>query len=124
MQKMMNGQYLSKVTALLIGGASRLGAATARHIVANGERVLIADLPNQVESFQRMQFEMNHGGRMNFCGTDITNERQVEMALNEVSNMYWEEISACINCGRLERRCRSRKHFKRLLTSMYWDRLM
>lgn len=91
--------YLSQITALVTGGTSGLGAATARHIVANGGRVLVADLPIQIECFQRMQLELDHGGRLNFCEVDVTNERQIEEALNEASNMYGEEVNACVNCA-------------------------
>ena len=60
---------------LVTGGASGLGAATARMAAENGGKVVIADL--QVEAGERLAKEL--GGR--FAKTDVSNEADGKAAV-------------------------------------------
>ena len=63
------------ISAVVTGGASGLGAATARALAAKGVRVAILDLA--VELGQGVAQEI--GGRFAKC--DVTSEASVEAAL-------------------------------------------
>ena len=60
------------VVAIISGGASGLGAATASFLVKNGARVLVADLPQAQEHFLKMTAEDgNKGDHLKFCQVDV-----------------------------------------------------
>ena len=63
---------------LISGGASGLGAACARLLVASGARVLIADLNDAAG--QALADEL--GGRARFAHTDVTDEPSVQAAVD------------------------------------------
>jgi NAD(P)-dependent dehydrogenase (short-subunit alcohol dehydrogenase family) len=65
------------VNALVAGGASGLGAATARRLAAHGARVTIADLNEDRGTATAEEI----GGR--FVQTDVTDPAQVEAAVPE-----------------------------------------
>ena len=77
---------------LVTGGASGLGAATARMAAENGAKVLIADL--QAEAGERLAKELN--GR--FIRTDVTSEADgkaaVALALKEFGG-----LQVLVNCA-------------------------
>lgn len=64
-------------SALVTGGASGLGGATARMLVAQGAKVVIADI-NETTG-QKMAQEL--GGAATFVKTDVTNTEQVKAAV-------------------------------------------
>jgi NAD(P)-dependent dehydrogenase (short-subunit alcohol dehydrogenase family) len=64
-------------SALVTGGASGLGAATARMLVANGAKVMIADV-NEAAG-QKIAQEL--GSATVFVKTDVTNTEQVKAAV-------------------------------------------
>src|SRR6185503_15105069 len=70
---------------LVTGGASGLGAASARMAAENGAKVLIADM--QAEAGEKMAKELN--GR--FIKTDVTSEAEgkaaVALALKEFGSL-------------------------------------
>jgi len=72
--------------ALVAGGASGLGAATARRLAAGGAQVTIADINEQ--SGQELANEL--GGRFVVC--DVTNPDQVQAAVESVAGL---RISVC-----------------------------
>jgi 3-hydroxyacyl-CoA dehydrogenase/3-hydroxy-2-methylbutyryl-CoA dehydrogenase len=63
--------------ALIAGGASRLGAATARRLHAGGARVVIADV--DIERGEALAAEL--GGDARFVPTDVCEPREVEAAV-------------------------------------------
>lgn len=65
--------------ALVSGGASGLGAATARMLVEAGARVVIADLNDQLG--QKLAQEL--GSSVIFVKTDITQEEQVQTLIEQ-----------------------------------------
>jgi len=65
--------------ALVSGGASGLGAATARMLVEAGARVVIADLNDQLG--QKLAQEL--GPSVIFVKTDITQEEQVQKLIEQ-----------------------------------------
>ncbi len=70
-------------TAFVAGGASGLGAATARRLHARGAEVVIADLSE--EKGQALAAELGEGAR--FVRTDVTDEDSVHSALGEVPGL-------------------------------------
>ncbi|HEY4926489.1 MAG TPA: SDR family NAD(P)-dependent oxidoreductase [Roseiarcus sp.] len=66
----------STITAIVTGGASGLGEATARKLAADGAKVALLDL--QRERGERVAFEI--GGL--FCEADVTNEASIDAALS------------------------------------------
>jgi NAD(P)-dependent dehydrogenase (short-subunit alcohol dehydrogenase family) len=64
-------------SALITGGASGLGGATARMLAAQGAKVIIADI-NEVTG-QKMAEEL--GSAATFVKTDVTNTEQVKAAV-------------------------------------------
>ena len=76
--------------ALVAGGASGLGAATARRLGAAGARVTIADL--NAEKGEALAEEL--GG--SFVACDVTDEAQVEAAVAAAAEAAGElRISVC-----------------------------
>jgi NAD(P)-dependent dehydrogenase (short-subunit alcohol dehydrogenase family) len=63
-------------TFLITGGASGLGAATARRLVAAGGNAVIAD----TNSEQGRKLALELGTRAVFFQTDVTDESQVASA--------------------------------------------
>lgn len=66
-------------SALVSGGASGLGAATVRMLVAQGAKVIIADVNDKTG--QELAKEL--GGAAVFVKTDVTNTDQVKAAVGE-----------------------------------------
>jgi NAD(P)-dependent dehydrogenase (short-subunit alcohol dehydrogenase family) len=66
----------STVAAIVTGGASGLGEATARKLAADGAKVAVLDL--QRERGEKVALEI--GGL--FCETDVTNEASIDAALS------------------------------------------
>jgi 3-hydroxyacyl-CoA dehydrogenase/3-hydroxy-2-methylbutyryl-CoA dehydrogenase len=82
------------VVAIVSGGASGLGAATASYLVRNGARVIVADLPSAREQFLQMQTSIeNSEGRLKFSQTDVTSEEDVVGALNVAEDTFGEQGS-------------------------------
>jgi len=99
---------LSRTVAIVTGGSSGLGAATARYLAQNGARVLVGDLGHQQETFQRMANESglpvvatssHQGPALAFCEMDVTNSNQIEAALDKVEDIYGEPVNAAISCA-------------------------
>src|SRR5699024_1571488 len=64
-------------SALVTGGASGLGLATARRLAGAGADVVIADLPSS--SGEKVAADL--GGAAKFIATDVTDEEQVSAAV-------------------------------------------
>jgi NAD(P)-dependent dehydrogenase (short-subunit alcohol dehydrogenase family) len=102
---------------LITGGASGLGAATARMAAENGGKVVIADL--QVEAGEKLAKEL--GGRFAKC--DVTSEADgkaaVALAVKEFGGVH--ELVNCAGIGTAERTLgkegpHNLAHFTRVVT--------
>jgi NAD(P)-dependent dehydrogenase (short-subunit alcohol dehydrogenase family) len=79
---------LKGIAALVVGGASGLGAATARELTARGARVTIADLNE--DRGQALADEL--GGA--FVHADVTDEEEVQAAVEAAGG-----IRVAVNCA-------------------------
>jgi len=78
---------------LITGGASGLGAATARMIVAQGGKVLLADLREE----EGAAFATELGAGAQFRRTDVTDEASVEAAVSAATAMG--ELRGLVSCA-------------------------
>jgi NAD(P)-dependent dehydrogenase (short-subunit alcohol dehydrogenase family) len=83
---------LSTTAAIVTGGASGLGEATARHFAENGAIVTILDRDG--ERGEKVAAEI--GGH--FARTDVTDEASVASAIALAMDKMGR-ISACVNCA-------------------------
>src|SRR5438105_4502256 len=83
---------LREATFLISGGASGLGAATARRFSAAGAQVVIADL--NADPGERLAKEI--GGR--FLRTDVTDEESVQAAV-DLAVRDFGGLQGAVNCA-------------------------
>src|SRR5918994_3586462 len=74
---------LNGISAIVTGGASGLGAATARGLAARGAHVVLADLDRQADKGEELAKEL--GGL--FVATDVTNTDQIIGAVEAAKDM-------------------------------------
>lgn len=79
------------ISAIVTGGASGLGAATARKLAAEGARVVIADL--QAEAGREVANEI--GGQ--YAQTDVTIAEQVQAAVQLAGELG--DLRVLVNCA-------------------------
>ena len=84
---------LGKV-CVVTGGASGLGAATAQHLVAQGAKVILVDM-NQ-ELGQQLQQQL--GENADFVAVDVTDENQVQQLFNHIEQKYGQ-LNGLVNCA-------------------------
>ena len=82
------------VSAVITGGASGLGEATARLLASHGVKVAIFDLDRQQEKGDRLVGEI--GGV--FCAVNVTDEAQVDAAFEKARAAIGQE-RILINCA-------------------------
>ncbi|MFP5332733.1 MAG: SDR family NAD(P)-dependent oxidoreductase [Acidimicrobiia bacterium] len=82
---------LEKTSAIVTGGASGLGAATARRLAAAGARVVVADL--DAPRGEALAAEVSGA----FVGTDVTSEEDVARAVEVASEMG--PLRSLVNCA-------------------------
>lgn len=85
---------LENSIALITGGASGLGEATARLFIIQGSKVIVLDLNETLG--QKLQDEFPD--HLLFIRTDITNEVQVQAALEKAIQKFGF-ISIVVNCA-------------------------
>mmetsp|Transcript_116121 Transcript_116121/g.322883 ORF Transcript_116121/g.322883 Transcript_116121/m.322883 type:complete len:282 (+) Transcript_116121:50-895(+) len=106
---------LSSVVGIVSGGSSGLGAATARCLLRNGARVVVADLPRSRDNFLAMAHaevidasRIVEGGAgisaasspvVAFAETDVTRPEQVAGALDLAEATFGEHVNAAISCA-------------------------
>ena len=80
-------------TALVTGGASGLGLATATRLVTDGASVVVVDLPGSAgaEVADRL------GDRARFVAADVTAEDEVRAALDAAADLG--ELRVVVNCA-------------------------
>ncbi|WP_170549310.1 SDR family NAD(P)-dependent oxidoreductase [Ruegeria atlantica] len=83
---------LSTTSAIITGGASGLGEATARHFAERGAQVTILDR-DAVRGTQVAEEIAGH-----FAETDVTNEESVAAAIDQAMNNMGQ-ITAAVNCA-------------------------
>ncbi|WP_171174152.1 3-hydroxyacyl-CoA dehydrogenase [Ruegeria sp. HKCCD8929] len=83
---------LNTTSAVITGGASGLGEATARHFAEKGAQVTILD--RDAERGQQVATEI--GGH--FAQTDVTDEASVAAAIAQATDKMGK-ITACVNCA-------------------------
>ncbi|MCA4813851.1 3-hydroxyacyl-CoA dehydrogenase [Acinetobacter towneri] len=79
---------------VVTGGASGLGAATAQHLVAQGAKVILVDM-NQ-ELGQQLQQQL--GENADFVALDVTDENQVQQLFNHIEQKYGQ-LNGLVNCA-------------------------
>jgi NAD(P)-dependent dehydrogenase (short-subunit alcohol dehydrogenase family) len=79
--------------ALVTGGASGLGRATAAQLVSSGATVVIADLPGTGGDMAAEEL----GGDARFVPTDVTDGDQVRSAVDEAGSLG--ELRMVVNCA-------------------------
>jgi NAD(P)-dependent dehydrogenase (short-subunit alcohol dehydrogenase family) len=82
----------SNVGAIVTGGASGLGAATARMLAAEGAKVTLFDLNEELG----VALAREIGGH--FCKVDVTDEDQVTRALDEAEGLHGK-ARILVNCA-------------------------
>ncbi|ALS77617.1 3-hydroxyacyl-CoA dehydrogenase [Planococcus kocurii] len=85
---------LSKLVAVVTGGASGLGAGTVRNLVNSGAKVAIFDL--QEELGTELAGEL--GEAAIFCKTDVTDEASVTAALDQAVERFGY-VNTLVNCA-------------------------
>lgn len=83
---------LSSTSAVITGGASGLGEATARHFTAHGAQVALLDRDHQ----RGAELAKELGGI--FIETDVTDEASVAAAM-KTANDTMGRITAAVNCA-------------------------
>ncbi len=84
---------LEGLVAVVTGGASGLGAATARRLHASGARVVVADL--NAQAGQAISDALGHGAL--FAATDVTYEESVRAALAAAATLG--PLGLLVNCA-------------------------
>ncbi len=79
---------------LIPGGASGLGAATAQHLVGAGGKVMLADLNREAGE----KFAASLGAAARFVVADVTNETQVQQAVDAAISAFGA-LHGLVNCA-------------------------
>src|SRR5690242_5911095 len=85
-------QLDASIAAVVTGGASGLGAATARRLVSHGVKVALFD--QNAELGERVAAEI--GGV--FCGVDVTSDAEVEAGFARSRGLIGQE-RILVNCA-------------------------
>ena len=83
---------LANTTAIVTGGASGLGAATAAALAAQGARVVALDLPDACASGPVVE-------GVEYAPTDVTSEEQVRAAVARASDDPARPLRTVVNCA-------------------------
>ncbi|MBD7985420.1 SDR family NAD(P)-dependent oxidoreductase [Sporosarcina sp. Sa2YVA2] len=86
---------LNEVIAIVTGGASGLGEATTRRVIAAGGKVMIFDMNE--ERGQALVDELG-GERVSFLKTDVASATDVERNVAEAFSMFGK-VNMLVNCA-------------------------
>jgi NAD(P)-dependent dehydrogenase (short-subunit alcohol dehydrogenase family) len=78
---------------LVTGGASGLGSATVRKVIAGGASALIVDLPNSAGA----ELALELGSRVRFTAADVRDEDQVQAAVEAATELG--TLRVVVNCA-------------------------
>ena len=93
----MSNRLTNKV-AVVTGGASGIGAATSRLFLAEGARVVIADLNKTTDTDLINTIEEVGRDHCLFIQTDVTNEEHVKAAV-DLAVTTWGHLNAAVACA-------------------------
>lgn len=79
---------------VVTGGASGLGAATAQHLVAQGAKVILVDMNQELGQ----QLQQKLGENADFVAVDVTDENQVQQLFNHIEQKYGQ-LNGLVNCA-------------------------
>jgi NAD(P)-dependent dehydrogenase (short-subunit alcohol dehydrogenase family) len=82
------------IGAIVTGGASGLGLATAQALAARGARVALLDLPSSKGAERAAEL----GGDALFCAADVTSEEEVSAALDRAVEAFGG-LQLAVNCA-------------------------
>lgn len=85
---------LADIRAVISGGASGLGHATAQHLIAAGARVTLLDVNQELGTAAAAEL----GERARFQAVDVTNEAAVDAAL-ESAHSAMGGLNLAVNCA-------------------------
>jgi NAD(P)-dependent dehydrogenase (short-subunit alcohol dehydrogenase family) len=83
---------IMNTTAIVTGGASGLGAATAAALAARGARVVALDLPDACEEGPNVD-------RVEYAPADVTSEADVRAAVAQASDDPGRPLRLAVNCA-------------------------
>jgi NAD(P)-dependent dehydrogenase (short-subunit alcohol dehydrogenase family) len=86
---------IQESTAVITGGASGLGRATAERIVSSGGRVVLLDLPGSKGAEVASQLGKNAA----FAAADVTSAEEVEAALASAVQTFGGGMNVLVNCA-------------------------
>lgn len=79
--------------AIITGGASGLGLATAHHLAGQGSKIVILDLPSSPGPAAAEAL----GASARFVAADVRDEQQVQAAVEAA--LSWGKLAAVVNCA-------------------------
>lgn len=89
---------INGTVALVTGGASGLGAATAKRLFDAGASVVLVDLPQSAgEAYAAELNARSVGGKAVFTPADVTNETQIQSAVDTAASLG--PLRIVVNCA-------------------------
>lgn len=90
-------QLNSSTVAVVTGGGSGLGGATARRLVADGATVVIVDLESSTAPALVEELNAQREGSAVFVAADVRDETQVQAAIERATRLG--ELRIAVNCA-------------------------
>ncbi|GGM94389.1 oxidoreductase [Terrabacter tumescens] len=90
-------QLNSSTVAVVTGGGSGLGGATARRLVADGATVVIIDLESSTAPALVDELNADREGSAVFVAADVRDEGQVQAAIDRATELG--ELRIAVNCA-------------------------
>jgi NAD(P)-dependent dehydrogenase (short-subunit alcohol dehydrogenase family) len=90
-------QLNSSTVAVVTGGGSGLGGATARRLVADGATVVIVDLESSTAPALVEELNAQREGSAVFVAADVRDESQVQAAIERATQLG--ELRIAVNCA-------------------------
>jgi NAD(P)-dependent dehydrogenase (short-subunit alcohol dehydrogenase family) len=90
-------QLNSSTVAVVTGGGSGLGGATARRLVADGATVVIVDLESSTAPALVEELNAQREGSAVFVAADVRDETQVQAAIERATQLG--ELRIAVNCA-------------------------
>jgi NAD(P)-dependent dehydrogenase (short-subunit alcohol dehydrogenase family) len=90
-------QLNSSTVAIVTGGGSGLGGATARRLVADGATVVILDLEGSAAPALVEELTAERAGSAHFVAADVRDEAQVQAAVDRATSLG--ELRVAVSCA-------------------------